>query len=383
MHCPTTVGGNPQGLSKAERALGHHSENWTLEQTVFQYKADRVIWGKGDLFPIREYKRWGAVFRSLREGYDVLHYNFGASLAPAKLRSGGAKGLKKFIKPFYNFLYGGLFFACDLKRAYKKGMVTAVTYQGCDARQGDYCREHYPIHFCHNPSADPYTPESDAVKRQQIATFDRYADLIYAVNPDLMNVLPARAQFLPYASVDPREWLPRPLPETPPDTPHIVHAPSNRDIKGTRYILEALERLEAEGIPFRYTLVEGLPNEEAREIYEEADLLIDQLLAGFYGGLAVELMALAKPVICYIREEDLVHMPEDMVDALPIINATPDTIYKVLKRYLTTAKGQLRAIGLAGRDYAMRYHDPQKIAAKLLKDYARVQTQKRQDFSFN
>ena len=68
-----------------------------------------------------------------------------------------------------------------------------------------------------------------------------------------------------------------------------------------------------------------LSNKEARKRYETADILIDQLLAGWYGGLAVELMALGKPVICYIREDDLKYIPKEMRDELPIINA--NTLY--------------------------------------------------------
>ena len=78
-------------------------------------------------------------------------------------------------------------------------------------------RAHYPVHFVHHVPPGYYTDETDRHKRERIAFFDRHADLIYAVNPDLLNVLPARAQFLPYASVDPREWDPYFGLETPPD----------------------------------------------------------------------------------------------------------------------------------------------------------------------
>jgi len=46
-----------------------------------------------------------------------------------------------------------------------------------------------------------YTPASDARKRWRIAQFATYADRIYALNPDLLHVLPAQAEFLPYANV--------------------------------------------------------------------------------------------------------------------------------------------------------------------------------------
>jgi hypothetical protein len=64
-----------------------------------------------------------------------------------------------------------------------------------------------------------------------------------------------------------------------------------------------------------------MSNEAARRIYEKADLLVDQLLAGWYGGVAVEFMALGKPVVCYLRESDLRFLPEAMRRQIPIIRA--------------------------------------------------------------
>ena len=53
-----------------------------------------------------------------------------------------------------------------------------------------------------------YNPMTDAWKPKAIAKSARYADRIYALNPDLLDVLPPQARFLPYANVDPREWTP-------------------------------------------------------------------------------------------------------------------------------------------------------------------------------
>src|SRR5437764_15466880 len=114
-------------------------------------------------------------------------------------------------------------------------------------------------------------------------------------------------------------------------------------------MLDAVARLQAEGIPFEFRLVENLPYAEVRKLYEQADLLIDQLLAGWYGGVALELMALGKPVISYLRAEDLGYIPPAMHAQLPIINATPTTFYEVLKEYLTTRKADLADRGRRSR----------------------------------
>ncbi len=104
-------------------------------------------------------------------------------------------------------------------------------------------------------------------------------------------------------------------------------------------------------------------------MYARADLVVDQLLVGWYGGLAVEMMALARPVVAYLREEDLELLPAEMRAEIPVISAEPATIYNVLKDLLTARRGELAEIGRRGREYVQRWHDPLRIAERLVADY--------------
>ena len=151
-----------------------------------------------------------------------------------------------------------------------------------------------------------------------------------------------------------------------------MHAPSHRGVKGTRFLLEAADRLQREGVPFDLELIENLPHTEAKRRYREADLVVDQLLLGWYGGFAIESMALGKPVIAYIRESDLPHVPREMRTALPLINATPATIYDVLKKWLTVRRYALPERGCASRAYVERWHDARAIAKRLVTDYESI-----------
>jgi glycosyltransferase involved in cell wall biosynthesis len=266
--------------------------------------------------------------------------------------------------------YVELFEFADLPilKTLKKGIC--VTYQGDDARQKEFSLKNFEITAANHVDENYYPPGSDKIKQERIALFDKYADRIYAVNPDLLHVLPARAEFLPYANIDIREW--RPTPKENSRKPVLIHAPTSQQAKGTVFILQAVERLKAEGVPFEFVLVEGLPNSEARKLYERADLLVDQLLIGWYGGIAVELMALAKPVVCFVRDSDLKFIPTQMRDEIPIINANPNTIYKVLKDWLTIYRDRLPEVGEKSRAYVESWHDPIKIATRLRKDYETI-----------
>jgi hypothetical protein len=142
----------------------------------------------------------------------------------------------------------------------------------------------------------------------------------------------------------------------------LLHAPSHRGTKGSRYILEAVERLRSEGHTFRFTLVEGVAHEEALRRYAEADLVVDQVLCGWYGALAVETMALGKPVIAYIREADLGCLPSGMREELPLILADTTSIYEVLKHWLNVGDEALQEQGRRSRAFVARWHDPLNVA---------------------
>jgi len=367
LHCPTNIGGHPAGLAAAERELGVASRAVVFRRSPFGFPADEVLAEDG-VSPLHfELRRWKLLVAALL-AHDVVHFNFGRTILPSpiSLATLSEQGYPAAVRAAYTAYAKALEFR-DLPLLRAAGRVLAVTFQGDDARQGDVCRALYEI----EPSREAgyYSAESDAAARRRIRSFDRHADLIYTVNPDLLRVLPARARFLPYAHVDPRRWAEVGVSrEAAP--PLLVHAPTDRGVKGTRFVLAAVERLRAAGVKFRFRLVEGLSHEEARKVYEAADLVVDQLLVGWYGGLAVEAMALGKPVIAYLRDEDLGRLPPGMAAELPILRATPDRIEGVLRRWLTAPADELRAAGRASRRFTERWHDPRRIAAEVVRDYA-------------
>lgn len=374
LHCPTAVGGNPPALSLAQRALGAESCCVTLQPNPYAYGVDEDLSaGRGWLR--REFARWKMIMRALRD-FDVIHYNFGCGLAPLRSRVGG-KRWRAPVAAIYNLLYAIPFEMCDVRWAQRRGKVVAVTFQGDDARLGEVARK-YPIHFANEVAPDYYTAETDRHSRLRTAAFDRHADLIYALNPDLLSVLPARARFQAYCSVDVNQWRPAPRAAMPTRRLRVVHAPSHRGVKGTRHVLEAVRQLRESGIDLDFVLVENMTNAEARRIYETADLAIDQVLAGFYGALAVELMALEVPVICYLRDEDMARLPGAMQAELPLIQAKPDTLLAVLREWTVDRRGELRERGRQGRDFVQRWHNPGEIARTTLFDYEAAWEKKKQ-----
>ncbi|HET8751992.1 MAG TPA: hypothetical protein VFM43_05650 [Gaiellaceae bacterium] len=367
LHCPWIVGGNPAGLAAAERELGLESTTMVFKRSPFGYPVDHVVWDDGDRVAVQELKRWRLLPRVLRD-FDVIHFNFGSTLAPQRSPADapGAPTAARIRERVY-LRYEAVFEQLDLPLLRRAGKAIFVTFQGDDARQGNVSA-HFPVNGTDEAAPGHYTPESDANKRRRIQRFGRYADGIYALNPDLLRVLPERARFVPYAHVDPRKWeTGRPVGNN--DRPLVLHAPTNRQIKGTRFVVDAVNRLKGEGIELDFQLVEGMTQIEAIALYREADLVVDQLLIGWYGGVAVEAMALGRPVVSYVREDDLGFVPQPMRAQIPIVSAEPTTIHDVLTDLLTTRREDLPELGRRSRAYVEQWHDPRHIAEQLVSDY--------------
>lgn len=368
LHCPNLVGGHAPGLAAAERELGVNSWTLALEPSPYGYPADEVVWDGGDGRVVREFKRLRLLPRVLRD-FDVIHFNFGSTLMPGRLAQEGLPAERaQSLRMRALGAYWGLLQQLDLPLLARAGKAIFVTFQGDDARQGDVAVPRLPVDVAAELEQGYYSPASDANKRRRIARFDRYASGIYALNPDLLRVLPARARFIPYANVDPRKWEPA-APRAGDSRPRVLHAPTNRGIKGTRFVVDAVARLQAEGIGFELELVTGRTRDELRSLYESADVVVDQLLLGWYGGLAVEAMALELPVVAFLREDDLEFVPAEMRAEIPVVRAEPRTIYEVLRQLLTERRNELDELGRRSRDYVLRWHDPAQIASELVPEY--------------
>ena len=375
LHCPTYGVGNPGMLAAAERSLGLSSYSVSIEPAMYGFHIDfalnpfRRSW-LSLLF--REILRWPLLIYALIWS-DIVHYNFGQTIMP-QWYGGGSDDKVGMLKRFTGSclkLYVTTLERFDLKLLKICGKKIIITYQGDDARQGDYCRKYFKITAANYVNCSYYTKESDDNKRRLINEMACYADEIYAFNPDLLNILPEHSKFIPYVSVD--LGAIDPVNSVSNKKPLVIHAPTHRGVKGTKFIVNAIEMLQSEGVEFDFELIEGLSHKDALKTYERADLLIDQLLIGWYGGLAVELMAMGKPVICYIREEDLVFLPDGMRQDLPIINANPENIYEVLKQKIQGESIEsLVDIGKRSRIYVEKWHDPQMISLQLKANYESI-----------
>lgn len=161
---------------------------------------------------------------------------------------------------------------------------------------------------------------------------------------------------IPYPGVNPNNR--RPL---------LVHAPTSPEIKGSQEIIDSLNRLRSR-LTFDFILVQNKSHEEAMALYQKADIIIDSIREGCYGILAIESMAMGKPVVGWISDLMLSHYPQ----GLPIFRANPENLDARLEELILD--GPLRArLGQAGREFALAHHDAATVGLKLAALYESIQ----------
>jgi hypothetical protein len=71
-------------------------------------------------------------------------------------------------------------------------------------------------------------------------------------------------------------------------------------------------------------------------------------------------MALARPVLCFLRSDDMMIDPA----TCPIVNVRPEQVYDILKKCLE-GEVDLEGLGRQGRAYVDRYYSVAAVATRL------------------
>jgi glycosyltransferase involved in cell wall biosynthesis len=296
-----SIAGVPQELSRAQRRLGLRSDVISFQPHPFDYEVDYFRPNRLP-FPLRYAERLHSISKIIGD-YDILHFHY----------------------------FSVLPFGLDLPLWKMLGKKIVFHYHGDDIRN-----------------------------KGEGMLSRKYAGTALVSTPDLLAWSP-RARWTPnpidlkkysYIGVEDYERKLR-----------IVHAPSVPKVKGTEYVVKAVEDLKAEGYEIELDLVKNMPHQEAVEHYKQADIVVDQLLVGWYGVFAIECMALGKPVCVYIQEDLKSYLPK----APPLVATSPRDLSVDLRRLIEDEALRSR-IGKTARVFVEQVHDADKIAKYLVKD---------------
>ncbi|HET7573261.1 MAG TPA: hypothetical protein VFJ77_11410 [Gaiellaceae bacterium] len=307
LHCPVNTAGIPWANSLALRRLGIESDLVVFNRYKLHPEADRSLDLPQGSQLRRQPRQWRA-FLELLPRYDVFHFYSAVTLVPASLQFRILHALGK--RGIYHYL-------------------------GRDIR---------------------------GKSRDQLA-YGLRADVEIVGSYDAIRWVPHADVVLPGIEVSRIEPA---IPDAGTRRPVILHAPSSRRRKGTEHVVAACEGLDAE-----LRIVEGLTHDEAFEQYRQADIVVDQLNAGWYGVFAIECLALGKPVVTFLHDEAVRRTEAAYGVEVPLVATTKETLRETLAP-LVADGARRRAIGEASRAYAERLHDVDRIAEQLVGIYERV-----------
>tara|TARA_A100001015_G_scaffold291869_1_gene366548 strand:+ start:508 stop:1665 length:1158 start_codon:yes stop_codon:yes gene_type:complete len=136
-----------------------------------------------------------------------------------------------------------------------------------------------------------------------------------------------------------------------------------KNIKGSYFVKKAVEKLINEGFEIEYFYLKDKKSSDMRYYQAQADIVVEQLIYGWWGSTGVETMSLGLPVVCYLRkswkEEFLKNFPE--YDSLPIIESTTLSIYHTLKELILNPELRKKK-GIESRRFAENHFDVNKNA---------------------
>jgi glycosyltransferase involved in cell wall biosynthesis len=305
--CPVNTAGVPWTNTQALRRRGVDARLVVFERYKLHPEADESLELPANSLLLGRQAKQWAALARLLPRTDVFHFHFGLTLVPQSLQF-------------------------PILRAARKKSV--MHYLGSDIRGK-------------TPAQLAYGRKADA---QVVGSYDAI-------------------RWVPEADVIPPGVdlsLIEPAPASDRARPLIVHAPSSRRRKGTEHVIAAMEGLDAD-----LELVEGLHHEEAFERYRAADIVVDQLNAGWYGLFAIEAMALGKPVVTFLHDEAVRRTEEAFGTSVPIVSATAETLREALRPLVADA-ARRRELGAASRAYAEQVHDLEQVTDRLLDLYARL-----------
>ena len=331
LHAPTNPAGVAGLLARGQRELGVDATSVEYVSHGYGFAVDRSLSRRGDSVARTRLRAARFAVAALAH-FDVFHLYFGHSLLP---------------HPHLDL---------PLLRALGKRVV--LHYCGCEVRNRAVTRARYAVSGC--------TDCESLTCLWLRAARPAPGDLVFVSTPDLLEFVPG-AKLVP-GPVDLARWTPRAprrRPVSAADPVKILHAPSDRGIKGTRYVVDAVEALKSAGLPVELVLLERVPVDEILRVSAEVDLVVDQLMIGSYGTVAIEMMARGLPVVCRIRDDLRGYYLKD----LPLVHADPHSLRDVLES-LVRSPETWPDLGRRGADYVRREHDMRVVAARVLEAYA-------------
>lgn len=341
-HGPVNYGTQAGFFAKALRYKGFSAKSYTNHDqygrlTDYSFKKrnnilSKLIWYKF-VYPLI---RFSCFFK-----YDIFHFYFGRTLHH-----------KQWDLPLY--------------RVFGKKVV--MHYLGNDIEEYQWSIDNYEITNMRDLMSPQQGVVHDAKIKKRRSFEKKYLDAEIVCAPQYSPFAP-HAMLIPLG-IDLKQYEYVQFDIKKNEALKVLHAATSRKKKGTKYLIEAVEKLKAEGLNIELVLCEDVSHAKLKEKFKECHVSVVALLGGWYGTAGIEAMAIGRPIISYLRPEFIAYTDLDE-DDIPIINANAQTIYEVLKDTYHK-RFDLPALGARSRLFVEKNHSYLKLADKLSEIYTSI-----------
>lgn len=346
---PGNTAGNAHYIARALRGAGIRARSYVYRAHEFGYPVDReiiqfrslerkglikVVNNRFVLRPLNALIRflffWLVLFR-----YDLFYF-----ISPVTFFENHRDlPLLRFFGKKVAFFFPG----CAEKNPHDD--LNSMKYSDCWFCN-DVGKQHYCL--CHQPEQ----------KRKKIEYFEEYANLIFSrLNTSGYLRKPEKA--LPM-------WLMTDAPDKPvdftrfehPERWKIMHFPSHKELKGTKYVEAAIAQLNAR-FDMEY-ISNRMTNKEVLKNLEKAHILVDQFTHTF-GLLAIEGMSQGCVVICRMEQ-----WARDCYPDIPVVSCNPEELEETIAGLLADP-GRMKKIAQDSVDWFHQHATLEVVGKRLEK----------------
>jgi len=367
-------------LSRELRKLGWKADllNWDIDNRyqMFYHGEDFRFYYRGKIDLLRHLKFYS---KSLFE-YDIFHFS------NAHCMRFGHYIHSLFEKLSYEYSEVQLLKKLGKKIVYSTNGCLDGASQTSFSRWGpdntcDICRWRNVPSICSDERNLAWGKTRNSLA-DYIVTFDH--------SPTDFNLAPHVHIVPEFYCLDHNFWNPNLLVPTnyrlamPKDTIKLYHSVGdfelrttgveNRNIKCTHIYVPLVEQLRQEGYNVELIFFNDVPNRKLRYYQVQSDIVVDMLTTGLFGANVREAMMLGKPAICFLRPEWLENMRKQVpeyVEELPVVSATPKTVYDVLRDLIENPEKR-REIGALSRKFAVKWHSAEAGARRFDQIYSEL-----------
>ena len=321
------------------RRRGYRIDFYGIKKKRFEMPVDFLLEFSAD--PIRNFFERLIYFFKILPRYDLWHFNF--------------------LECFF-------FYPLNLLILKLLGKKIILTCRGADVRD----RLDFLPHNLYSKSLS--WPEY--YQRQQhrpfwlrfkqslrVKTFVFLADQVVLTGPFLASAVSRFDAIIPYAREIPSKMD---IKKTTKKI-KILHIPSEPVVKGTAIIQKIFRKLQKKYPHGDFKILKPLPRPQLLEELAQADIVVDQILIGWYGGQAVEAMARGKIVVAFLNPSYLELVP--FGQEIPIWQTNPWTFKQDLEKLLQVYPKIKKDWTQRSYSFVKKYHEARIIAESYLRIY--------------